>query len=36
LVVAPVDTPSIARHLQEVIWSGAYVGTIVPPPRPRC
>jgi ribose transport system substrate-binding protein len=32
LVVAPVDSPSIARHLQEVIWSGAYVGTIVPPP----
>ena len=32
LVVAPVDTPSIARHLQEAIWSGAYVGTIVPPP----
>src|SRR5579872_6124746 len=32
LVVAPIDTPSIARHLQEAIWSGAYVGTIVPPP----
>jgi ribose transport system substrate-binding protein len=32
LVAAPVDTPSIARHLQEVIWSGAYVGTVVPPP----
>jgi ribose transport system substrate-binding protein len=32
MVVAPVDPPSIAPHLQEVIWSGAYVGTIVPPP----
>ena len=32
VVVAPVDTPSIARHLQELIWSGAYVGTVVPPP----
>jgi ribose transport system substrate-binding protein len=32
LVLSPVDPPSIARHLQEVIWSGAYVGTVVPPP----
>jgi ribose transport system substrate-binding protein len=32
VVVSPVDTPSIARHLQELIWSGAYVGTVVPPP----
>jgi ribose transport system substrate-binding protein len=32
LVLSPVDTPSIAHHLQEVIWSGAYVGTVVPPP----
>jgi ribose transport system substrate-binding protein len=32
MVVAPIDTPSIARYLQEAIWSGAYVGTIVPPP----
>ena len=32
LVVAPVDPPSIAPHLRELIWSGAYVGTIVPPP----
>ena len=32
LVAAPINTPSIARHLQEAIWSGAYVGTIVPPP----
>jgi ribose transport system substrate-binding protein len=32
LVAAPVDTPSLAPHLQEMIWSGAYVGTVVPPP----
>ena len=32
LVAAPVDPASLAPHLQEVIWSGAYVGTIVPPP----
>jgi ribose transport system substrate-binding protein len=32
LVAAPVDPPSIAPHLRELIWSGAYVGTIVPPP----
>jgi hypothetical protein len=32
LVVAPVDPPSIAPHLRELIWSGAYVGTVVPPP----
>jgi ribose transport system substrate-binding protein len=32
LVVAPVDAPSLSRSLKQVIWSGAYVGTIVPPP----
>ena len=32
LVAAPVDPPSLAPHLQELIWSGSYVGTIVPPP----
>jgi ribose transport system substrate-binding protein len=32
VVVAPVDAPSLSRSLQQVIWSGAYVGTIVPPP----
>lgn len=32
LVAAPVDAASLAPHLQEVIWSGTYVGTIVPPP----
>lgn len=32
LVAAPVDAALLAPHLQEVIWSGAYVGSIVPPP----
>jgi ribose transport system substrate-binding protein len=32
VVIAPVDPPSIARYLQELIWSGAYVGAVVPPP----
>jgi ribose transport system substrate-binding protein len=31
-VAAPVNAPSLARSLQELIWSGAYVGTVVPPP----
>ena len=32
VVAAPVDAPSLAPGLQQVIWSGAYVGTVVPPP----
>lgn len=32
LVAAPVDSPSLSRSLQEFIWTGAYVGTVVPPP----
>jgi ribose transport system substrate-binding protein len=32
LVLSPVDPPSIAPQLQKMIWSGAYVGTVVPPP----
>ena len=32
VVAAPVDPPSLAPVLQKVIWSGAYVGTVVPPP----
>lgn len=32
VVAAPVDPASLARSLQEVMWNGAYVGTIVPPP----
>ena len=32
-LVATSSDPSVVRHsLQEVIWSGAFVGTIVPPP----
>jgi ribose transport system substrate-binding protein len=32
MVVSPVDSPSISPTLQQAIWSGAYVGTVVPPP----
>lgn len=32
LVAAPVDSAALAPHLQALIWSGAYVGTVVPPP----
>jgi ribose transport system substrate-binding protein len=32
LIAAPVDPASMSHSLQELIWSGAYVGTIVPPP----
>src|SRR4029434_9081643 len=32
VVVAPINPTSISRSLQEMIWSGAYVGTVVPPP----
>ena len=32
VVAAPVDPPSLASHLQRLIWSGAYVGAVVPPP----
>jgi ribose transport system substrate-binding protein len=32
VVASPVDAPSLTQGLQELIWSGAYVGTIVPPP----
>lgn len=32
VVAAPVDPASMSRSLQELMWSGAYVGTIVPPP----
>ena len=32
LVAAPVDPTSLSRSLQEIIWSGGYVGTVVPPP----
>lgn len=32
VVAAPVDPESLSRSLRQVIWSGAYVGTVVPPP----
>jgi ribose transport system substrate-binding protein len=32
VVAAPVDPASLSRSLQEVMWAGGYVGTIVPPP----
>jgi ribose transport system substrate-binding protein len=32
MVAAPVDPLSLSRHLQQMIWAGAYVGTVVPPP----
>lgn len=32
LVTAPVDPVSLAPTLLQVIWSGAYVGAVVPPP----
>ena len=32
VVAAPVDPDSLSRSLQQIIWSGGYVGTVVPPP----
>ena len=32
VVASPVDPATLAPVLQEFIWSGAYVGTVVPPP----
>jgi ribose transport system substrate-binding protein len=32
MVSSPVDAPALARSLQQMIWSGAYVGAVVPPP----
>jgi len=32
VVIAPIDPRSMARETQELLWSGAYVGAIVPPP----
>ncbi len=32
VVIAPVDSVASAPRLRELIWSGAYVGTVVPPP----
>jgi ribose transport system substrate-binding protein len=32
VIAAPVDASALARHLQQVIWKGGYVGAVVPPP----
>ncbi len=32
VVAAPVDPAGLSRSLQEIMWAGGYVGTIVPPP----
>lgn len=32
LVISPVDSQSIAPAIRRAIWSGAYVGAVVPPP----
>lgn len=32
VVAAPVDPPSLSHSLQQIIWAGGYVGTVVPPP----
>lgn len=32
LVISPVDSQSISPAIKQVVWSGAYVGAIVPPP----
>jgi ribose transport system substrate-binding protein len=32
VVAAPIDAGMLSQSLKEMIWSGAYVGTIVPPP----
>jgi ribose transport system substrate-binding protein len=32
VVSAPVDAIALAPHLRQVIWSGAFVGSVVPPP----
>lgn len=32
MVSAPVDAVSLAPHLQQLIWSGSFVGSVVAPP----
>ncbi|WP_244563275.1 substrate-binding domain-containing protein [Bradyrhizobium lablabi] len=32
LVISPVDSQSISPVIKQAIWSGAYVGSVVPPP----
>src|SRR5471032_1854740 len=32
VVASPVDPSSLSHSLQKIMWSGGYVGTVVPPP----
>jgi ribose transport system substrate-binding protein len=32
VVASPVDPASLGHSLQQIIWAGGYVGTVVPPP----
>jgi ribose transport system substrate-binding protein len=32
VVAAPVNPTSLAQGLQQIMWAGGYVGTVVPPP----
>ncbi len=32
VVASPVDPLALTKNLQQVMWNGAYVGTVVPPP----
>ena len=32
LVIAPVDSQTLSPAIKQAIWSGAYVGAVVPPP----
>ena len=32
VVISPVDPATINREVQELLWKGAYVGSVVPPP----
>jgi ribose transport system substrate-binding protein len=32
MVVSPVDSVSLSSEIQEIIWTGSYVGAVVPPP----
>ena len=32
VVTSPVDPAGLARGLQQIMWAGGYVGTVVPPP----
>jgi ribose transport system substrate-binding protein len=32
VVASPVNSEALSRNLQQLIWAGSYVGTVVPPP----